>query len=54
MSTTKGATDGFRPSTDGSYPLGDEYDPVAYDAQVTREHPTTRHPAEYLPVQGNK
>lgn len=53
MSATTGATDGFRPSTDGSRLPDDEYDKVARDAEQTARQTSTRHPAEYLPTQGN-
>lgn len=53
MSTTRGATEGYRPSTDGSRLPDDEYDKVARDAEQTARNTSTRHPAERMPVQGN-
>jgi len=47
------ATDGYRPSTDGSRPPADEYERVAYDHQQATLQTETRHPAEYLPTQGD-
>ena len=53
MTTTTGATDGWRPSTDGSRLPDDEYAKVARDAEQATLQTSTRHPVERMPVQGN-
>jgi hypothetical protein len=47
------ATDGWRPSTDGSNPPADEYDKVIRDAVRAELEAPRRHPVEYMPVQGD-